>query len=171
MTQHDLPFFRRGKILTVFPGVQHIVKVQAYSLRIHLHDGKAEVSGKVPLAEGGTSGRSIPPLDPAGGGLHDLLETSGGEVLLVMGVPSKIDMDVTFKKERLLEERPSPPLVGIPTMVSAVVDGVMPKGEFPSVGIVAITQGPLCRGDLKTIQIPSLVGVGVKPINLYPIRQ
>ncbi len=76
MTQHDLPFCGWSEILTVFPGVQHIVKVQAYSLRIHLHDGKAEVSGKVPLAGRGTLGRSVATLAFPRGTLYHLLETS-----------------------------------------------------------------------------------------------
>ena len=77
MTQHDLPFCRWSELLTVFPGVQHIVKVQAYSLRIHLYDGKAKVSGKVPLAGGGTLGRSVATLAFPRGTLYHLLETSG----------------------------------------------------------------------------------------------
>ncbi len=96
MTQHDLPFCRWSELLTIFPGVQHIVKVQAYSLRSHLHDGKAEVSGKVPLAGGGTLGRSVAALALAGGTLYHLLEPSAREVFLVMGVAGKIDMDVAL---------------------------------------------------------------------------
>ena len=85
MTQYDLPFCRWSELLTVFPGVQHIVKVQAYSLRSHLHDGKAEVSGKVPLAGGGTLGRSVTALAFPRGTLYHLLEPLGRQVLLVMG--------------------------------------------------------------------------------------
>ncbi len=151
MTQHDLRFCRRGEILTVFPGVQHIVKVQTYSLRIHLHEGKAEVSGKVPLAEEGTLGRSVPALAFSGGTLYHLLEPSGREVLLVVGVTGKIDMDVALTKERSFDKRPGAPLVGIPPVMSTVVEGLMPEGNFPSVGSVAITQCSLSRGDLKTI--------------------
>ena len=171
MTQHDLFFCRWGEILTVFTGVQHIVKVQAYSLWIHLHDGKTEVSGKMPLAEGGTLGRSVPALAFTGGTLYHLLEASGREVLLVMSVAGKIDMNVALIQERSFDKRPGALLVGIPPVMSTVVDGLMPEGNFPSVGTTLITQRSLDRGDLKTIQIPPLVGVGVQPVNLYPVRQ
>ena len=151
MTQYDLPFCRWGEILTLFPGVQHIVKIQTYSLRIHLHDGKAKVSGKVPLAERGTLGRSIPTLALSGGTLYHLLEPSSREVLLVMGVAGKINMDAALTEERSADKRPGAPLVGVPPVMSTVVDRLMPEGNFPSVGIALITQRSLCRSDLKTI--------------------
>ncbi len=161
MTQHDLPFLWWGEILTVFPSVQHIIEVQPYSLRIHLHDGKAEVSGKVPLAEGGTLGRSVAALALSGGTLYDLLEPSSREVLLVMGVTGKIDMDAALTQEWSFDKSPGTPLVGVPPVMATVVDGLMTEGNFPSVGSVAITQSSLGREDLKTIEISSLVGVRV----------
>ena len=115
--------------------------------------------------------RSVAALASTGGTLHHLLEPSGREVFLVMGVAGKIDMDAALTKERSFDKRPGALLVGVSPMMSAVVDGLMPEDNFPSVGSVAITQHSLCRGDLKTIEIPSLVGVGVQPINLYPIRK
>ncbi len=107
------------------------------------------MSGKVPLADGGTSGRSVPAL---AGTLYHLLKPSGREVLLVMGVAGKIDMDVALTQERSFDKRPGAPLVGVPLVMSTVVDGLMPEGNFPSVGTILITQGPFGRGDLKTIQ-------------------
>ncbi len=151
MTQNDLPLCRWSEILTAYPGVQHIVKIQANSLRIHLHDGKAEVSGKVPLAGGGTFGRSVAALASCSGTLYHLLEPSGREVLLVMGVAGKIDMDAALMKERSFHKRPGALLVGVSPVMSTVVDRLMPEGNFPSVGTILITQGPFGRGDLKTI--------------------
>ncbi len=116
-------------------------------------------------------GRAVPALAFAGGTLYHLLEPSTRKVLLVMGVASKIDMDAALTKKRSFDKRPGALLVGVSPMMSAVVDGLMPECNLPSAGSVAITQRSLCRSDLKTIQVPSLVGVGVQPINLYPIRK
>ena len=84
-------------------------------------------------------GRSVPALAFSGGTLYHLLEPSGREVLLVMGVAGKIDMDVALTKERSFDKCPGAPLVGIPPVMSTVVDRLMPEDEFPSVGIALIT--------------------------------
>ena len=56
-------------------------------------------------------------------------------------------------------------------MVPAVVGGLMPKDQLPTIGIPSVAKSLLGGSDLKSVQVTSLVGVGVKGIDLDPLRQ
>ena len=103
-----------------------------------------------------------------------LLESFRGDVLLMMGVSRDIEVNAAFSKQGLLEQRPYASLVGVILMMAVVIDGLVPEDDPPSIRalVVALTAQSSLRGvHLQAVQIPSDIRIGMKTVDLDPLRK
>jgi hypothetical protein len=116
------------------------------------HKCKAKRSRKERLTAMGLITWIVAAFGSRGGPLDHLLESTNGQMFLMMGMDCQIQVDVARENQRLLHHGlGAPPLTVVPVM-PAVLGRIVTEQQLSTVGVVVSTHLAMDGRDLQAVQ-------------------